>query len=296
MMGKQLSWSVFRYETFAFCKRAYFYRYHLSFGGWDKYSAGETKKIYLLKNVLNANQWIFKIFRGSVRKYLELSKTVNKESPALLVSNGIFEFNKSWDEAMSAIRDKNTDGKIVSISEIFHGNIASDSLPGFRKKLMDKLLRLFSSFLDGALWREFENLSYLSFRNLSHPESFVVKGMQIFLEPDFLVARGKDIEIISLFVGAPAENINWDLRTAVSAIFAKTKCNGEILPRAVFFRPEELSVYASRNLFETSQLISSSFSEMLEFEKETSNISNIYDIPSSRCENCEFRSICVNIQ
>ena len=46
----ELSWSVSRNSLFSECRRAYYYNYYGSWGGWEANTSATTRKFYILKS------------------------------------------------------------------------------------------------------------------------------------------------------------------------------------------------------------------------------------------------------
>jgi hypothetical protein len=292
MIEKQFSWSVTRHDVFAFCKQAYINKYHLSWGGWDKSSPDLSQKTYFLKNLKNSRQWLSDIFRKSARKYLTESKIRKKRAVSEIFHIGLPEFNRAWDEAVSALSSQTTDTKKTSIIELYYKEIPPADVREFGNQMMRKFKESLASFAESSICGEIEKSSYLKFRELAHPESFLLNGIKIFLDPDFLLDREGKMEIIDIFLGTPAENPKWEMKASVSAIFAKQKFPArQIIPKAFFFTPAELQNDKFTDPCETLKIIISSANAMLDFEK---NQINIYekDPNKIKCSSCEFRNIC----
>ena len=70
-MGKVLtndfSWSKSRHEKFSECRRAYYFHYYLSWGGWDLTGPRWRRQLYILKKLSNRYTWAGSIVHAAVR-------------------------------------------------------------------------------------------------------------------------------------------------------------------------------------------------------------------------------------
>jgi hypothetical protein len=291
MIEKKFSFSLLRLHSFEFCRRAYFYRYLFSWGGWERSADLAVQEAYRLKNLKTAKQWISDIFRRTVRHFIvEHASTKSREADLFKIAR--IEFQRAWEEAIKAIREPDAEGKLSSILELKE-NWTSISTPLFRESLVEELQKLLSAFAESKFKHDISSIPYFSFRNLMSPEKFDLDGLTIYVSPDFFIVHEGKIEIINIHVGNFCENRNWDIAAGLSAIFAEKKCmTSKFLARSVFFSPNELSVWAERPHNEISQIIKTKSREMLEFEAEC--FMNL--IPPIRndanCHLCEFRKLC----
>lgn len=70
-MGKVLSndfsWSKSRHEKFSECRRAYYFHYYLSWGGWDLTGPRWRRQLYILKKLSNRYTWGGSIVHAAIR-------------------------------------------------------------------------------------------------------------------------------------------------------------------------------------------------------------------------------------
>jgi len=83
------SWSILRYDLFRTCKRAYFLRYYLAQGGWDKYAHELVREAYFEKYMTTVNEWIRQTFQNSISEVIKKVYTANGRDRFQLFSKGI---------------------------------------------------------------------------------------------------------------------------------------------------------------------------------------------------------------
>lgn len=70
-MGKnlinELSWSLSRHQKFTECRRAYWFHYYRSWGGWESDAPAWKREIYVLKQLGNRFTWAGSIAHAAIR-------------------------------------------------------------------------------------------------------------------------------------------------------------------------------------------------------------------------------------
>ncbi len=288
---RKFSFSLSRLSCFEFCRRAYFYRYIFSWGGWEEAADPLVRKAYRLKNLSGSKAWLSEIFRRTVRRFIR-EKTSSRTNPDLLLV-GKSEFNRAWDEAVSKGPQCLPSGKTRSISELHYGGREAGAV--LRSALANEFRTLLANFAESGFLREYGPIPYLQFRDLAAPESVEIGGVAVYISPDFLVLRGDEAETVNIHLGGFRDIRNWDFAAAFSAIFAGIRSRAaRVSCRSVFFAPGELSVWASRPEHEARYLVVEKSSEMISFERECGG-----DAPpreeQEKCAGCEFRGICLQV-
>jgi hypothetical protein len=66
----EFSWSKSRHEKFEDCRRAYFYQYYGSWGGWEAAAGSLPRELYVLKKLSSRWQWAGSVVHEALRQML----------------------------------------------------------------------------------------------------------------------------------------------------------------------------------------------------------------------------------
>lgn len=66
----EFSWSKSRHEKFVGCRRAYFFTYYGSWGGWEARPGSPVRELYVLKKLSSRWQWSGSLVHGALREVL----------------------------------------------------------------------------------------------------------------------------------------------------------------------------------------------------------------------------------
>jgi hypothetical protein len=70
ILTNDFSWSKSRHEKFAECRRAYYFQYYLSWGGWEAKASASVRQLYILKRLSNRFTWAGSIVHDTIRTAL----------------------------------------------------------------------------------------------------------------------------------------------------------------------------------------------------------------------------------
>jgi hypothetical protein len=66
----EFSWSKSRHEKFSDCRRAYFFTYYGSWGGWEAHPGSPVRELYVLKKLSSRWQWAGSVVHGALKQVL----------------------------------------------------------------------------------------------------------------------------------------------------------------------------------------------------------------------------------
>jgi hypothetical protein len=73
-LQNEFSWSKSRHEKFADCRRAYYYAYYGSWGGWEAERGSEVRELYVLKKLSSRWQWAGSIVHDALKNMLNAAR------------------------------------------------------------------------------------------------------------------------------------------------------------------------------------------------------------------------------
>ena len=120
-LKNEFSWSKSRHEKFKECRRAYFYTYYGSWGGWEAPAGSPVRELYVLKKLSTRWQWAGSVVHEAIRQLLERAKLRGEFTPVdQLVQRTHERARAQW----SGSRDKSywrEASKIVGLVEHEYG-------------------------------------------------------------------------------------------------------------------------------------------------------------------------------
>jgi len=73
-LANEFSWSKSRHEKFQECRRAYFYQYYGSWGGWEAPPGSSERELYVLKKLSSRWQWAGSVVHEALRLMLSRAR------------------------------------------------------------------------------------------------------------------------------------------------------------------------------------------------------------------------------
>ncbi len=73
-LQNEFSWSKSRHERFAECRRAYFFTYYGSWGGWEAQHGTPVRELYVLKKLSSRWQWAGSVVHGTLKRLLQAAR------------------------------------------------------------------------------------------------------------------------------------------------------------------------------------------------------------------------------
>jgi hypothetical protein len=135
------SWSKSRHEKFAECRRAYYFAYYGSWGGWEAAPGSRTRELYVLKKLSSRWQWAGSIVHTTLKGVLDRARATG-DVPRL---EDVLERTRRRARAeWAGSREKSywrESSKIVGLVEHEYGDAVPD----------EDWRRLYESVVDGSV-------------------------------------------------------------------------------------------------------------------------------------------------
>lgn len=310
-LKSELTWSFSRDRLFNGCRRAYFYNYYLSWGGWDAKADKLCRQAYILKNISGIDAWIGEIVHSIIKWILETkiagissqSNSPQAEFPGLrkdisareAVKKAKDRLLKNWEQSRSRMWEKNVKQNLNLFEHYYGRELSREDLSKKLEKVTASINNLYESgFLDGL-----SGLPRESFLRVDSLDSFDLKGTKIFASPDFAVKSG-DYLLYDWKTGRPNEKDTLQLSCYILYATIKWKIppdSVKIIPAYLTQENFSLSPVEPLSMEEVIQYISESLARMQSLLiRGQENKINIKDCPKTdeewRCKNCKFQEIC----
>jgi hypothetical protein len=80
-LQNEFSWSKSRHEKFEDCRRAYFFAYYGSWGGWEAPAGSQVRELYVLKKLSSRWQWAGSLVHDALKRALSRAKGTGELPP-----------------------------------------------------------------------------------------------------------------------------------------------------------------------------------------------------------------------
>ena len=80
-LQNEFSWSKSRHEKFVECRRAYFYAYYGSWGGWEAAAGSPVRELYVLKKLSSRWQWAGSVVHDALKQMLSRARVTGDFLP-----------------------------------------------------------------------------------------------------------------------------------------------------------------------------------------------------------------------
>ncbi len=80
-LQNEFSWSKSRHDKFSDCRRAYYYAYYGSWGGWEAAGGSLTRELYVLKKLSSRWQWAGQVVHEAIRHLLSRARWTGEMRP-----------------------------------------------------------------------------------------------------------------------------------------------------------------------------------------------------------------------
>ena len=290
-LKSELTWSFSRSRLFEECRRAYYYHYYASWGGWSENSDEFVRKAYILKNMRNINIWVGDVVHQIIKWIFE-SKNISceealKKSKQLLV--------RTWEQSRSKAWLKNPKNNLNLFEHYYNCEPERDTIA----KQLKKVARSIRNVYESGLFEYFSSLPPQNILSIDTMDHFIFEGIKAFAVPDFAIKDRKYV----LYDWKTGKKSDKDIRQlSCYVLYAVNKWSIDsqdiqIVP--VYIAQEKAGIDAFENIDidEVRSRIACSISEMkkvlIDIESNKADIALCPKTDDSwRCVNCRFKEIC----
>lgn len=306
-MGKlksELTWSFSRDRLFKQCRRAYFYHYYASWGGWEAGADQLCRKAYILKNMRNIDAWIgdiiHQIIRWILQQRVNTAQTIFKKDEGISCEKALKTAKnlllKTWEQSRSRKWEENLKQNLNLFEHYYNRELTRNQL---RVKL-EKVDKSLKNFYQSGLFAELSKLPAESFLTIDELDSFNFEGTRIFAIPDFALLSGGQYRLYDWKTGKRSDDDI--LQLSCYGIYAMDKWlvsaeQIKIIP--VYLNQDNFSLVPAKPIpsQELKNYIRTSIRTMRESLKDpVTNRADIIDFPKTddtkRCQRCKFQEIC----
>jgi hypothetical protein len=306
-LQNEFSWSKSRHEKFAECRRAYFYAYYGSWGGWEAAPGTAVRELYVLKKLSSRWQWAGSVVHASLKQVRQASRatgtlwtleTALERTRARARAEWATSREKSyWHEA----------SRIVGLVEHEYGEVVADA---DWKRLYERVIEgSLRAFYRSPVLERIRSIPLERWLSVDELDSWDFEGTKIWVAVDFAY-RDEDglVHILDWKTGKEREVDR--TQVGIYALYARRKWSAspeQVQAGLVYLVPDgtgeaqELPVVADASALDACQdEMRTSISAMRAVLKDPSrNQASVEAFPQrperDRCRRCPFRRPCGRI-
>jgi hypothetical protein len=293
-LKSELTWSFSRSRMFSDCRRAYFYHYYASWGGWERGADEFTRKAYILKNVRNIDAWVGDIVHQIIKWILENKiggKSIAFEEAAAKSKKMLMQ---TWEQSRAKLWIKSVKYNLNLFEHYYNREPTREELTPKLQKVINSIRNIYES----KLLKSFSGLSKDNFLTIDELDSFDFEGIKLFAIPDFAVFKDGYL-IYDWKTGKPSDKDVLQLSCYVLYAVYKWKAHPAQVKVIPAYLTQDLTPtpVEAVGVDEVKGYIRDSIEEMKSILSNVEeNRADIEKCPKTesvwRCKNCKFQEIC----
>lgn len=300
-LANELTWSASRDNLFKRCRRAYYYQYYGSWGGWESDCSERTRKLYILKNLTTLPMWAGSITHEVVAQALKnYAQTGNEIRAGALQARARMMLRSGWVDAVQRKWEQRP--KKTNLFELYYGN--GKSLPqDDTERVKETVYGCLQAFASSAVLGEIVATPYANWKPVDTLASFQLEGLKVWVAVDFAYTdpEGK-LRIVDWKTGKEKTD-SLGVQLACYALYANEEWFAPLEGVRLFgvflkenARVSEYPVHADTLVGARDYILGSSAEMRSLLTKVETNSAREDDFPcceSERtCRRCNFREVC----
>ena len=219
-LQNEFSWSKSRHERFAECRRAYWFTYYGSWGGWEAPAGSRERELYVLKKLSSRWQWSGSVVHSALKQLLSAARVSGQVWPLeKLLERTRTRARSEW----SASRGKSywrEASRIVGLVEHEYGEPVADA--DWRQLYEQVVEGGLRSFYGSATFEEIRRTPRERWLTVDELDSWDFEGTKIWVAVDFAY-RGEDGRVRVLDWKTGKEREVDHVQVGVYALYAQQK-------------------------------------------------------------------------
>lgn len=286
----EFSWSLSRHNLFNQCKKAYYFHYYASWGGWLDEAPPSRKSLYRLKQIKTEKEWLDELILEA------MAKAIKKEIEPSIHSIKSYCFRKAYAQLIS-LQNKEylEDPKKLSLFSKYYGR---ESVSDIKERISDRMNNIFEA-LNCESVISMLNKNYLDIISSNEFVKFSLGEIPIWCKTGFIYHDNDEITINNFRFNDFREDAAWAFSGAIVLIYALKNLlrhNKKLEVAATFvYDKKTLPVYSCMNTRETAEIILSSAKDMVRYLS-PDNDANKDNFPKcsdkEKCRTCNFMEAC----
>lgn len=292
----EFSWSKSRDELFNNCKRAYYYQYYGSWGGWKQESP--ARELYVLKNLISRQIWVGQVVHGVIKTILLQCKSGIKPSLSQVIQRLRNKLDSDFNGSKAGLYRQQPKYKVGLFEHEYNLLIDKNEWEDEFKKA-ETCVR---NFYNSDIFKHIKNKDTKDWIFLEDFLSFLFEGTKVYLNIDFAIKENDKIILFDWKTGQQRESENIDIQLACYVYYVLQKWElppNKILVRIYNVRIDKEDVFkiSSEIIGQIKKYMLDSIKNMksllVNVEENQADISNFNKTDDLRkCNFCNFKKEC----
>jgi hypothetical protein len=182
-LQNEFSWSKSRHQKFEDCRRAYYYQYYGSWGGWEAAPGSRAREIYVLKKLSSRWQWAGSVVHESLRQLLTRARATGDFRPLPDLLRQTRERARAWFRVSREKSYWREPSRIQGLLEHEYGEPVPDS----------EWKRVYNEVVEGSLRAFYASSAFEGIRKtparrwltVDELDSWTFEGVKVWVAIDF---------------------------------------------------------------------------------------------------------------
>ncbi len=300
-LQNEFSWSKSRHEKFEDCRRAYYYQYYGSWGGWEAETGSPARELYVLKKLSSRWQWAGSVVHEAIRQTLARARATRDFRP---LEHLLRQTRERARAQWASSRDKSYWREASRIAGLVEHEYAESVAKEEWKRIWDEVIEGSLRAFYGS--RTFESLRHIPperWLTVDELDSWTFEGVKIWVAIDFAYRDADErVHVLDWKTGREREVDR--TQVGIYALYARRKWGvpeDAVVGGLVYLaggRGDRLDVQAdAAALAGCQEEMRRSIGAMREaLEDPAGNVARIERFPQiaerDRCRRCPFRRPC----
>jgi CRISPR/Cas system-associated exonuclease Cas4 (RecB family) len=302
-LKNEFSWSTSRDRLFKSCKRAYYYHYYGSWGGWERNAPPEVREAYILKKLTNGKAWAGAHVHRAVSVALRSLKSGGLVPESELIESALDTMRADYSQS----RNGDYRRYPTKACGFFEHEYGLEKPPEYWKFLAEGVESCIRNFYASDIFeiiRETDPGTWLVIDSNDFDkerDSFVFEGETVYAKIDFAFGDSGCVHIIDWKTGKELSGNEEPLQFHTYALYAVEKWGVPV--EGVSLVEANLSIPGSQDIILTGdgierlkEYMRDSIGEMKALLSDPeNNVAEIGNFPvneGKHCRRCNFYKLC----
>jgi hypothetical protein len=182
-LKNEFSWSKSRHERFRECRRAYYYQYYGSWGGWTAEAGSPARELYVLKKLSTRWQWAGSVVHDALRRMLRRARATGRfDSMENLLASARARARMQWSSSRDKSYWRETTGMCGLVEHEYGDPVAEEEWKRIYEEVIEGSLR---AFYDGPILPEIRETPADRWLAVDELDSWTFEGVKVWVALDF---------------------------------------------------------------------------------------------------------------
>ena len=248
----EFAFSAFKYASYGFCRRAWYFHYLFAQGGWNVFADAFRRQAYREKFLVSFPSFLSFVVQESLRKSLPgIREGKASEREKALLEAVKYHASRHLFLAGSFLREggMEKDPRKLAFFDLYYPTGKFENHEAFLECAVSRLRQFFHIFPESGFFRLFAETPSPCWRYGEEFPSFSLEGVRIFLSPCLYALSGGVLHSFHVFFHGPGKEEEASFAHRIFALYAEGKYPGHKGKVNAFFFPEKESFAEEKSFF-----------------------------------------------